>query len=63
MTKDPVCGKEIDEDSATIMENYEGHEHYFCSQACKDEFNRHPDKYSGEGWTPGIKYPMGFTPA
>lgn len=61
MTKDPVCGMEIEDVSSALTENYEGHDYFFCSQECLDEFNAHPEKYSGEGLTPGIKYPMGVT--
>lgn len=61
MKKDPVCGKEIDELHAPFAENYEGHDYFFCSEACRRKFNEHPDQYSDEGLTPGIQYPMGVT--
>jgi YHS domain-containing protein len=60
MTTDPVCGKEIDARNA-ISETFEGHEFSFCSQKCKDEFNRHPDRYAAEGMRAGIRYPMGIS--
>ena len=61
MTIDPVCGKEVDPNAAAASENFEGHEYFFCSQKCKDEFNRHPDRYAGEGMRAGMQFPMGIS--
>lgn len=60
MTIDPVCGKEVNPENAPA-EYFEGHEYFFCNQGCKDEFNRHPDRYAGEGMRAGIEYPMGIS--
>lgn len=48
MTKDPVCGMEIDEKKAVASLNYEGQTYYFCAQACKRAFDRDPGKYTGK---------------
>jgi len=60
MTTDPVCGKEVKTGDA-ISETFEGHEFFFCSPKCQEEFNRHPDRYAGEGLRAGIQYPMGIS--
>jgi len=60
MTTDPVCGKEV-KTGDVISETFEGHEFFFCSPKCQEEFNRHPDRYAGEGLRAGIQYPMGIS--
>lgn len=44
MTKDPVCGMEVDETKAIKLE-YEGGAYYFHNQACMDAFRENPSKY------------------
>jgi len=44
--KDPVCGMEIDPNSATANEEYQGKTYYFCSDACHDKFKAEPEKYA-----------------
>jgi YHS domain-containing protein len=60
MKSDPVCGNEVNERNA-VSEMFEGHEFFFCSPKCRDEFNRHPDRYAGGGLRAGIQYPMGIS--
>ena len=45
MTKDPVCGRQVDEKTATAKINYKGREYQFCSQDCKRQFDQHPESY------------------
>lgn len=47
--RDPVCNMEIDEQSATGRSEHEGHNYYFCSESCKNEFDQHPEQYVGQG--------------
>ncbi len=56
--KDPVCGMDVDPQNPAAIAEYEGHEYLFCSQECKRLFDERPDKYSGEGLSPGIEYPQ-----
>jgi len=44
-TKDPVCKKKIRKKEAVATSEYEGKLYYFCSQKCKEEFDRDPEKY------------------
>lgn len=45
MTKDPVCGMEVDEKKAAATAGYEGKTYYFCAAACKTTFQKEPTKY------------------
>ncbi len=46
MTIDPVCGMKVDERKAEAVSEYEGEEYYFCSEECKEEFDREPALYA-----------------
>jgi YHS domain-containing protein len=46
MTKDPVCGMEVDEKNA-LTSTYRGNHYAFCSPDCKQAFDREPEKYAG----------------
>ena len=45
MTKDPVCGMEISEAKAPAKLWYGGRPYHFCSTACKEVFEKHPQEY------------------
>ncbi len=45
MTKDPVCGMQIDEKQSAATSDYKGQTYYFCSASCKQNFERNPDRY------------------
>jgi Cu+-exporting ATPase len=49
MTKDPVCGMEIDEKKASRTSTFGGHTYYFCSDACKKKFDQEPGKFAAAG--------------
>jgi Cu+-exporting ATPase len=44
--KDPVCGMEIDPESAAATEEYQGRTYHFCSAACHEKFKAEPEKYA-----------------
>ncbi len=46
MTKDPVCGMQIDEKQATGKSDYKGQTFYFCSAGCKQKFDTNPEQYA-----------------
>ena len=48
MAKDPVCGMQVNEQSAAGKTEYKGKRYYFCSPACKSTFERNPEKYSAK---------------
>ena len=43
--KDPVCGMEVDVVSAKYKSEHSGNSIYFCCAACKQTFDRQPEKY------------------
>lgn len=45
MTKDPVCGMQVDETKAAATTVYQGTAYAFCSAACKNTFEKSPTKY------------------
>lgn len=47
MAKDPVCGMMVDERKAAGKTDFGGTTYYFCSAACKQEFDKNPSKYVG----------------
>ena len=49
MTKDPVCGMQVDEQMAIASAVYQGKTYYFCSKACQQTFEKAPEKYASEG--------------
>ena len=44
-TNCPVCGMPVDITADTPKSSYEGEIYYFCSEACKESFDREPAKY------------------
>jgi YHS domain-containing protein len=44
MVRDPVCGMEVDPQNAPKTE-FQGQTYYFCSLACKQEFDENPKEY------------------
>jgi YHS domain-containing protein len=45
MQKDPVCGMMVDEKKAKLKSEHDGRTFYFCSQGCKEAFQRDPHKF------------------
>jgi YHS domain-containing protein len=45
MFKDPVCGMDVDPQSAAGKSEYQGQTYYFCSPGCKQAFDKEPEKY------------------
>ena len=40
-----VCKMRVDEADAEFTTKYDGTTHYFCSRACKEEFENDPEEY------------------
>jgi Cu+-exporting ATPase len=45
MGLDPVCKSEVNPMSAEAQAEYDGVVFYFCSQTCKEQFDREPLRY------------------
>ena len=44
--KDPVCGMMLDERDAEFKSDYKGTFYYFCSEECKETFDKNPERYA-----------------
>jgi Cu+-exporting ATPase len=42
---DPVCGMQIEPAQAAAQTTYQGQTYHFCSQECKNTFDKAPQKY------------------
>ncbi len=47
MEKDPVCGMDVDPDTAAGSSEHGGKTYYFCSLGCKKQFDDDPEKFVG----------------
>ena len=45
MTTDPVCGMEVDPQSAMYTAVHKGQTYYFCSERCKARFQQTPEAF------------------
>jgi Cu+-exporting ATPase len=45
--KDPVCGMDVEEQTAAGRYDYDGRTQLFCSSGCLERFRANPSKYSG----------------
>ncbi|MFY9742333.1 MAG: YHS domain-containing protein, partial [Candidatus Sulfotelmatobacter sp.] len=45
MTKDPVCGMNVDENKSEFQAQFEDQKYYFCSEDCKQEFEADPEEF------------------
>ena len=46
MTKDPVCGMQVDERTAKDKTQHDGKTYAFCSPGCKTKFEQRPENYT-----------------
>jgi YHS domain-containing protein len=42
---DLVCGMELSLEEAKFSAEYKGETYYFCSENCKEHFQKNPDMY------------------
>lgn len=52
--RDPVCGMEIEPQSAFAKREHMGQTFYFCSQTCVDQFDKDPHRYVMTSATTGF---------
>jgi YHS domain-containing protein len=45
VSTDPVCGMKLPATRMRAWTVYGGQQHHFCSEVCKKEFERDPDKF------------------
>jgi Uncharacterized conserved protein len=46
VNKDPVCGAPIEPEKALYTSDWRGQTYYFCSAACKEQFDLNPVAYA-----------------
>ncbi len=46
MARDPVCNMDVNEKNAAATSQHGGQTYYFCSQQCKQTFDKNPDQYA-----------------
>ncbi len=51
--KDPVCGMDVNPATAAGESTHEGKRYYFCSTACKEQFDRDPMRFANASATAG----------
>lgn len=47
LLSDPVCGTIVDSTQAVAKTRHNHHLYFFCSEACKQTFEQHPERYIG----------------
>lgn len=45
VTKDPVCGMQINRDETSFVTYHQGISYYFCSEKCQQKFKRKPEEF------------------
>jgi YHS domain-containing protein len=43
--KDPVCGMDVEPGRTRLVAIYQGHSYWFCANACREAFEKNPQKY------------------
>ncbi len=51
---DPVCGMEVDTESAKHTTEYEGERYYFCGKGCLLDFTAEPERYLDPSHKPSM---------
>jgi len=46
MVRDPVCNMEVNEQNSAAQSKYQGQTYHFCSEECKEKFDKAPDQYA-----------------
>ncbi len=49
MQIDPVCGMQVNENTAQYKTEYNGKTYYFCAPGCKKVFESEPERYLKSG--------------
>jgi Cu+-exporting ATPase len=55
ITRDPVCGMNVDPQKAQYHSVYAGKDYYFCSASCLQKFEESPDSYAAREATPAAE--------
>jgi YHS domain-containing protein len=47
---DPVCGMQVNIERTTLRSEHRGQKYYFCTAACRNAFDVHPERYVNQGF-------------
>jgi YHS domain-containing protein len=50
--QDPVCGMDVETNTAAGSTEHKGQTYHFCSLTCKEKFDHNPDQYLAKAGTP-----------
>ena len=51
---DPVCGMEVETETAQHTNEHDGKTWYFCGKGCKLDFEEEPARYLDPGYRPQV---------
>ncbi|CAN5483331.1 MAG: YHS domain-containing protein [Chloroflexi bacterium] len=51
---DPVCGMEVETDTAQHRAEHDGASYYFCGKGCRLDFEEDPPKYLAPDYQPSM---------
>ena len=54
MAKDPVCGMDVDPQTARHTAEHNGQTYYFCAPGCKKAFQEDPQRYLDPSYKPSM---------
>ena len=46
-SKDPVCGRTVEDEDAAVQTEWAGQTYYFCSTECQERFEQDPAQFLG----------------
>ena len=47
LSRDPVCGTDVDPEGASARSVHRGVVYFFCTRTCREEFEADPTRYVG----------------
>ncbi len=48
---DPVCGMRVKIEKRAMQSEHRGQTYYFCTAACRNAFDVHPERYVDQGFS------------
>jgi YHS domain-containing protein len=59
MARDPVCGMEVNPQTAAFRVDHDGQTYFFCSRGCMLDFQEEPGRYLDPSYEPQGMEDMG----
>jgi YHS domain-containing protein len=58
MQTDPVCGMQVDEQSAAAQSVFKDKTYFFCARSCKNKFEQSPQEFLDQTFQPVTVQPI-----